>query len=204
MKRTLSSFAFVIASLVGAASVHAAPTLGQPAPDFTLTDTTGKSHKLSDFAGKIVVLEWVNDGCPYVKGQYGSKNMQTLQQTYTAKGVVWLSICSSSKGQQGNHSAADWEAIRQTQGHRSTALLLDEPGKVGRLYDAKTTPHMFVIDAQGKLAYNGAIDSSRSSKPDEITKSENYVAAAVDALLSGKPVAKPTSTPYGCGVKYDS
>jgi peroxiredoxin len=181
-----------------AAPLQAAPTIGQPAPDFTLTDTSGKTHKLSDFAGKIVVLEWINDGCPFVQRHYGSKNMQTLQQTYTGKGVIWLSVCSSSKGEQGNHSAADWESLRQKQGHKSTALLLDEPGTVGRAYGAKTTPHMFVIDAQGKLAYNGAIDSNNN----DVTKAENYVAAALDALLAGKAVAKTTSTPYGCGVKY--
>ena len=192
----LSLFALVAVTL--ATSLQATPTIGQPAPEFTLTDTAGKSHKLSDFAGKIVVLEWVNDGCPFVQRHYNSKNMQTLQQTYTDKGVIWLSICSSGKGEQGNHSGADWEKIRQKQGHESTALLIDEPGAVGRLYGAKTTPHMFIIDAQGKLVYNGAIDSNNN----DVTKAENYVAAALDALLAGKPVAKATSTPYGCGVKY--
>jgi peroxiredoxin len=187
-----------LAAVTLAASLQGAPTIGQPAPDFTLTDTAGKSHKLSDLAGKVVVLEWINDGCPFVQRHYGSKNMQTLQQNYTGKGVVWLSVCSSNKGEQGNHSAADWEKLRQSQGHKSTALLLDEPGAVGRLYGAKTTPHMFVIDAQGKLAYNGAIDSNNS----DVAKAENYVAAALDAVLAGKPVAKATSTPYGCGVKY--
>ena len=147
-----------------------------------------------------MVLEWTNDGCPFVRRHYGSKHMQEMQQTYTAKGVVWLQICSSGNGQQGNHSPAGWEAIRQKQGHHSTALLLDAPGEVGRRYGAKTTPHMFVINADGELVYNGAIDNNVSD-PD---KADNYVAAALDALLAGRPVEKSTSVPYGCGVKYDS
>lgn len=182
-------------------SAFGAVTIGQPAPDFTLTDTLGNTHRLSDYAGKVVVLEWINDGCPFVKRHYvSSNNMQTLQQTYTGQDVVWLSIASSGPGQQGNHTPAAWEAIRQQQGHHSTALLLDAPGTVGRLYGAKTTPHMFVISATGLLAYNGAIDNNKSNP----ANAKNYVAAALDALLAGEAVGETTSTPYGCGVKYDS
>jgi peroxiredoxin len=172
--------------------------IGQPAPNFTLTDTLGNTHNLSDFAGKVVVLEWTNDGCPYVRGHYRSGHMQQMQQTYTDKGVVWLSIASSAPGQQGNHSPADWEAIRQKQGAASTALLIDESSKVGRMYGAKTTPHMFVIDVSGTLVYDGAIDSG----PGDPFKATNYVAAALDAVLAGKPVGKTASRPYGCGIKY--
>jgi peroxiredoxin len=198
LSRLITLTAVSTAFVVPAFANNTTASVGKPAPDFTLTDTTGKTHKLADYAGKVVVLEWINDGCPFVQRHYKSKNMQTLQQTYTGKDVVWLSICSSNKGQQGNHSAADWEALRQKQGHKSTALLLDEPGTVGRAYAAKTTPHMYVIDKKGVLVYNGAIDSNN----DDVTKAENFVAPAIDAALAGKPVAKATSTPYGCGVKY--
>jgi peroxiredoxin len=189
------------AALLSAATSFGAASIGQPAPEFELTDTQGNTHKLSDYAGKVVVLEWINDGCPFVQRHYvQSSNMQTLQETYTGQGVIWLSICSSASGQQGNHSPAEWEAIRQQQGHHSTALLIDEPGTVGRLYGAKTTPHMYVIDASGVLVYNGAIDNNKSNP----ANAENYVKAALDAVLSGQPVQRATSTPYGCGVKYDS
>lgn len=185
-------------TLALATGLHGNATVGQPAPEFTLTDTNGKTHQLSEYAGKVVVLEWINDGCPFVQRHYGSKNMQALQRKYTEMGVVWLSVSSSRKGEQGNHSPADWEALRQSQAHASTALLLDEPGKVGRSYGAKTTPHMFVINGDGVLVYNGAIDNNKSDP----AQAENYVAAALDAVLAGKPVARATSTPYGCGIKY--
>lgn len=190
------------ASLAGAAAAFAGgATVGQAAPDFELTDTQGNTHKLSDYAGKIVVLEWTNDGCPFVQRHYVKyKNMQGLQEKYTGQDVVWLSIASSAPGEQGHYSPEGWEKIRQKQGHKSTALLIDASGKVGRAYGAKTTPHMFVINAEGTLVYNGAIDNNKSNPAD----AENYVAAALDALLSGKPVERSTSTPYGCGIKYDS
>jgi len=196
-----SSIATLAALMLGAAA-FAAAEIGKPAPDFTLTDTKGVSHKLSDFKGKVVVLEWINLGCPYVKGQYGGKNMQGLQKAYGAKDVVWLSICSSATGEQGYYSAADWNAKIAEHGIAATAVLIDEPGTVGKLYGAKTTPHMYVVAADGTLAYNGAIDSANSTKPSDIAGATNYVAAAVDALLAGKPVATTATKPYGCGVKY--
>jgi peroxiredoxin len=204
MKKLLPLIFLGSASLAGSLFAGSGATVGQPAPAFTLVDSTGLARSLSDFAGKIVVLEWTNDGCPYVRKHYRSKNMQTLQKSYTDKGVIWLSIASSAKGEQGNHTAAEWESIRQAQGHHSTALLLDPTSTVARLYGAKCTPHMFVIDAGGTVVYNGAIDSIASTDVDDLTKAHNYVAAALDALLTGKPVEKSTSTPYGCGVKYDS
>lgn len=189
------------ASLLAGTPAFAGATIGQAAPDFTLTDTLGKTHSLSDYKGKVVVLEWINDGCPFVQRHYRkTNNMQTLQKTYTDKGVIWLTICSSARGQQGNHPPEEWEAIRQKQGHHSTALLLDEPGKVGRAYGAKTTPHMYVINEDGILVYNGAIDSNESDP----AKAEPYFKNALEDVLAGREVAVPTKTPYGCNVKYDS
>ncbi len=202
MTSILRSSFVTLAALVLGTAAFAAAEIGKPAPEFTLTDTKGVSHKLSDFKGKVVVLEWINLGCPYVKAQYGGKNMQNLQKTYAGKGVVWLSICSSASGQQGHYSAADWNTRIAEHGIASSAVLIDEPGTVGKAYGAKTTPHMYVVAADGTLAYNGAIDSANSTNTAEIAKAQNYVAAAVDALLAGKPVATSATKPYGCGVKY--
>jgi peroxiredoxin len=175
---------------------------GDPAPPFTLTDINGVSHSLSDFRGKTVVLEWINHGCPFVVKHYEKGHMQALQREATANGVVWLSICSSAPGKQGHYSAEEWKKLNAKKQGAAAAILLDEDGAVGRLYGAKTTPHMFIIDGQGILVYQGAIDSKRSTDPDDIPKSENYVRAALDDLAAGRPVAKPQTTPYGCSVKY--
>lgn len=190
-----------VASLA-AGALHAAPSVGQPAPAFSATDTTGKSRSLAEFKGKTVVLEWVNFDCPFVKKHYGSGNMQKLQKTYGAKGVVWLSINSSAAGKEGHLTAASAEQAVRERGAAASALLLDPAGQVGRLYGAKTTPHMFVIDAQGTLAYAGAIDDTASTDQADVPKAHNYVAAALDAVLAGKPVATASSQPYGCSVKY--
>lgn len=202
MKNLVRTSLTSLVALSLATAMFAAVEIGKPAPDFTLTDTNGTAHKLSDFKGKVVVLEWINLGCPYVVAQYGSKNMQNLQKTYTGKDVVWLAICSSAEGQQGYYSAADWKAQIASSGIKATAVLIDEPGTVGKLYGAKTTPHMYVVNPEGILAYNGAIDSASSTKKDVIMSATNYVAAAVDAVLAGKPVEKSTTKPYGCSVKY--
>lgn len=183
-------------------SAFATATPGSEAPDFTLQDTTGKSHSLKDFKGKFVVLEWTNYECPFVKKHYGSGNMQKLQKEYTQKDVVWLSICSSAEGKQGNFMPDKWNEMIREKGAAPTAVLLDPDGKVGRLYDAKTTPHMFVINPEGKIIYAGAIDSIRSPNPADIEKATNYVSAALDSAMAGKPVETATSTPYGCSVKY--
>jgi peroxiredoxin len=183
-------------------SVFAAIEPGEAAPDFTLTDSKGTSHKLSDFRGKFVVLEWLNHDCPFVKKHYGSGNMQKLQQEYTAKGVIWLSIISSAPGKQGHRTGPQADADTKDKKANPTAVLLDPAGEVGQKYEAKTTPHMFVLDKDGKVIYAGAIDSIKSTDSTDVTKAENHVRAALDAALAGKPVSTPSTKPYGCSVKY--
>ncbi len=202
MKRLVPSLLFAVSFLGFAAATHGNAVVGQPAPGFTLTDAKGVTHSLADFAGKIVVLEWINHGCPFVQKHYSSKNMQGLQEKYTGQGIVWLSICSSAPGEQGHYSREGWLQQIEKHGMKPSAVLLDESGEVGKLYGARTTPHMYVIDAKGVLAYNGAIDSNSSSNPAVIPTSENYVAAAIAAIQAGKPVEKSTTRPYGCNVKY--
>ena len=177
-------------------------TLGAPAPNFTLTDTRGTAHSLSDFRGQTVVLEWVNHGCPFVKKHYASENMQGLQARYTEQGVVWLSICSSAPGKQGHMTNDDWNAAIAELGAAPTALLVDADGTVGKQYQAMTTPHMYVIDAEGTLIYNGAIDDDRSANPNAAATANNFVAQTVDALLAGETVEPFGNRSYGCGVKY--
>ncbi|HEY5812765.1 MAG TPA: thioredoxin family protein [Terrimicrobiaceae bacterium] len=192
----------VVFVAVLAASAYAKPGIGKPAPDFTLTDLSGRKHELSDYKGKYVVLEWVNFGCPFVKKHYGSKNMQKLQQEFSEKGVVWLSICSSAPGNQGNESPeAAKEGISKF-GWAAKAYLVDEDGKVGKLYDARTTPEMFVVDPKGTLIYAGAIDDKPTPNPATVQGSNNYVKAALNEATAGKPVAVPSTKPYGCSVKY--
>ena len=147
-------------------------------------------------------MEWTNPDCPFVKKHYDSKNMQALQEKYTAQGAVWLSICSSAPGKQGHYSAAEWKDILARQGSRATALLLDPEGKAGLAYAAKTTPHMFVIDAAGILVYDGAIDDKPSTQADDIPGAKALLAEAVDAVLAGQPVPVSKTVPYGCSVKY--
>lgn len=184
------------------AVTEAAAVVDKPAPAFTLASVDGKSHSLADFKGKTVVLEWVNYDCPFVKKFYGSNAMQKWQEAYAKKGVVWLSICSSAEGKEGHFAS---EVIKERMAASKalpTAYLVDANGAVGKMYGAKTTPHMFVINAEGVLVYAGAIDSKRSTDPADIAGATNYVAAALDAVLAGKPVEVKTSTPYGCSVKY--
>lgn len=183
-------------------TANARPEVGKPAPDFTLADTHGTTHTLSAFRGKVVVLEWINHGCPFVVKHYGSGNMQKTQAAARKDGVVWLSICSSAPGKQGNMSAAEWNKTNAEQGAMPTAVLLDDDGKVGHLYHATNTPQMFVIDATGILVYSGAIDSVPSTKQSDVATAENYVLAALADLKAGRPVAIPTTRPYGCSVKY--
>jgi len=184
-------------------SVNAAELrTGNPAPEFTLTDTNGKSHNLSDFKGKYVVLEWINHGCPFVVKHYSEGNMQALQKEFTGKDVVWLSICSSAEGKQGNMSNEEWNAVTTEKGAAPTAVLIDADGVVGKLYDARTTPHMYVINPEGNLIYQGAIDDKRSTDASDIASSENYVRSALKQAAAGEPVAKAQTQPYGCGVKY--
>ena len=182
--------------------VFAAVEPGEEAPDFTLTDSKGTSHKLSDFRGKIVVLEWLNHECPFVKKHYSGGDMQKLQKEYTAKGVVWLSIISSAPGKQGHRTGPQAEADTKDKNAAPTAVLLDPSGEVGKKYDAKTTPEMFVLDKEGKILYAGAIDSIKSTDSADIAKAENHVRQALDAALAGQPVPTPKTKPYGCSVKY--
>lgn len=188
--------------LSGAMLYSADPVVGKKAPAFRLTDTHGKIHALSDHKGRWVVLEWTNPDCPFVKKHYDSGNMQSLQKAYTDKGVVWLSVCSSAPGKQGHYSPAEWTEILQKQKASSTALLLDPEGTVGRLYSAKTTPHMYVINPKGLLIYQGAIDDKATTDPEDIKDSKNYVKAVLDAALAGQAVPVSSTTPYGCSVKY--
>jgi len=189
-------------AFVPVALMRAEVAIGQPAPDFALTDITGQAHKLSDFRGRTVVLEWVNPECPFVIKHYGSGNMPALQKAAVADGVVWLSINSGRPGAQGDFDAAKVAEWMKRTGASPTAYFRDQDGKVGRLYAAKTTPHMFVITAEGTLVYDGAIDSIRSAKVEDLAKATNYVKAALASVKAGTPVEKTSSQPYGCSVKY--
>jgi peroxiredoxin len=180
----------------------AAPKVGEAAPDFTLKGVDGKDYKLSTYKGKTVVLEWFNNDCPYVKKHYDSKNMQNLQKEQTGKGVVWLTISSSAKGKEGSMDAAGGQAVIKERGMNSTALLIDDTGSVGKLYGAKTTPHMFVINKGGKVVYQGAIDDRPSASPKSLEGAMNYVAIALASVEKGEPVKTASTTPYGCSVKY--
>jgi peroxiredoxin len=185
-----------------AASAYAAPQVGQPAPDFTLADLSGKQHELSDYKGKYVVLEWVNFGCPFVKKHYGSQNMQKLQREFADKGVVWLSICSSAPGKQGNETPEAAAKGISKFGWTASAYLVDANGKVGKLYNAKTTPQMFVVDPQGTLIYAGAIDDKPTPNPATVNGANNFVKAALTEASAGQVVSVPSTKPYGCSVKY--
>jgi peroxiredoxin len=185
----------IVTAIVGAARVESAPA-------FTLKSSTGKDISLDDFKGKYVVLEWWNYGCPFVRKHYDSKNMQTLQRQFTSEGVVWLTICSSAEGKQGYVSLETADAQMKKESGAPTHILLDPNGTVGKLYKAKTTPHMFLISPKGEVLYQGAIDSIPSANPEDIKKAENYLVKAYKEALDGKPIATAKTQPYGCSVKY--
>jgi peroxiredoxin len=176
--------------------------VGKQAPDFALTDTNGKTHHLSDYKGKYIVLEWYQPDCPFVRKHYKSGNMQALQKEYAGRGVVWLSIDSSAAGQEGNYPPAELNQIAVKSGAGRTALLLDADGKVGHLYGAKTTPDMYVINPQGVLVYQGAIDDKPSTDLADVKTAKNYVKSALNAVMGGQTVATASTRPYGCSVKY--
>lgn len=199
MKHMLPAFA---ALAVIAAPASAAPVVGQPAPNFKLADANGKVVTLSDFKGKTVVLEWHNPGCPFVKKHYGSGNMQKTQAAAAKAGVVWLTINSGAPGKQGHMSGADAKAFLSTAGARPTAYLIDYRGVVGKAYDAKTTPHMYVVNKAGTLVYAGGIDDKPTANPADVAGARNHVLAALSEIKAGKPVSVATSRPYGCSVKY--
>lgn len=202
MIKTLFLGAIAAFSLMAFQPAQAAVEIGKPAPDFTGKSSTGKDVKLSDVKGKVVVLEWTNAECPYVKKHYDSGNMQKLQETYTGKGVIWITINSSAAGKQGHVNADAANKLIAEKGAKQTVYVLDPEGVIGKAYDAKVTPHMFVIGKDGNLVYDGAIDDNDSAKPEDAAIAKNYVAAALDATLAGKPVETAQSKPYGCGVKY--
>lgn len=177
-------------------------TPGTQAPDFKGTDSNGKAHTLSQYRGKYVVLEWANKGCPYEQKHYNSGNMEKLQREWTGKGVVWLSVLSSAPGEQGNVTPTEENAYLKEKHAAPTAAILDPSGQIGRLYEAKTTPHMFVIDPNGKLIYQGAIDDAPSTDPSTINAAHNYVSQALTEAMAGRSVTTPVTRPYGCSVKY--
>jgi peroxiredoxin len=179
-----------------------AARVGEPAPQFNAPDITGKTIRLADYAGKTIVLEWTNDGCPFVGKHYDSGNMQALQQKYTAAGVVWLTLASSAPGEQGYVTPAEAKADLAHWRATPTDFLLDPDGIVGRLYDARATPNMVVIDRTGRVAYMGAIDDTPSTRLADVKTAHNYVVAALDALAAGQPVAVTSTRAYGCSVKY--
>jgi len=200
-KMTFARIIIVLAALLALSTAWAA-RVGEPAPDFTATDTNGQVHKLSQYAGKYVVLEWHNRGCPYTQKHYDTGNMQRLQREWTARGVIWLTVISSAPGKQGYVTAADENAFLKQVNAAPTAVLLDPTGDLGHLYDSKTTPHMFIINPQGTLIYNGAIDDRPTTDHADINGAKNYVSLALTEALAGKPVSDPTTRPYGCSVKY--
>jgi peroxiredoxin len=187
---------------IGASGALAQVQPGKPAPDFAVQDSAGKTVKLSDFKGKTVVLEWTNQDCPYVRKHYGGNNMQTLQKEATDKGVVWLTISSSAPGQQGHVTGLEADELTKTRKASPTAFLLDPEGKVGHMYDARTTPHMYVVDKAGVLAYMGAMDDKPTSNLADLKTARPYLKEAVDAVLAGEPVKVASTRAYGCSIKY--
>jgi len=203
-RTVLAAAVLAIGPLAAAAPAFAAPTLNAPAPAFQAKDADGRLRSLAEFKGRVVVLEWHNPGCPYVQKHYGSGNMQALQQRATGEGVAWLTIDSGAPGEQGyleGAAAKGWKAEHHA---HSTAFLLDPAGKIGRLYGARTTPHMFVIDKAGRLVYMGGIDDRPYTDPESLKGAKNYVALALADVEAGRPVAEPVTRPYGCSVKYSS
>lgn len=192
------------AALTVAVPAIAMPVVGQPAPDFTVTDAAGKTQSLSAYKGKTVVLEWNNPECPFVRKHYGAENMQSQQAAATKEGVVWLTVNSGAQGKQGHLDPESAVAYIDKVGGKESAYLIDTDGKVGHAYDAKTTPHMYVIDKDGVLRYMGGIDSIASTDVDDIPKATQYVTQALGELEAGKPVSVSSSEPYGCSVKYGS
>lgn len=183
---------------------QAAAIVGQAAPAFSLLDTSGKTRTLAEFKGKTVVLEWVNPGCPFVRKHYDSANMPRLQQEFTGRQVVWLAINSTEKAASDYLEPAALAAWMQSKAGTPTATLMDPEGTVGKAYGARTTPHMYIVDAQGMLAYAGGIDSIPSARASDIQTATNYVRQGLNEALGGKPISTATSQPYGCTIKYKS
>ena len=199
MKR---QFTYVAVLFLMVSTAAFAARVGESAPNFTALDSNGKQHTLSEYHGKFVVLEWHNQGCPYTQKHYTSGNMERLQKEWTQKGVIWLTVISSAPGTQGYVTADAENDYMHRMSAKPTAALLDPSGDLGHLYGAKTTPHMFIINPQGVLIYDGAIDDKPTSDPADIATAHNFVSEALTEAIAGRPVATPTSRPYGCSVKY--
>ena len=202
MKRSILFTMLVALVLCAVPPLIWAAKVGEAAPEFTASASNGKTYRLSDYRGKYVVLEWHNNGCPYVGKHYNSGNMQRLQKQWTSRGVVWFTILSSAPGKQGYVTGPGADDLTRTRGASPTAVLLDSAGTVGRLYHAKTTPHLFVIDRNGELQYMGGIDSIASVDVSDIGTAEPYLKEAMVAVVQGQSVAHPVTRPYGCSVKY--
>ena len=198
IKKTVVLFLFLFSITAFAQDAK----LNEIAPNFKLLDSNGNEHSLSDFKGKLIVLEWINYECPFVKKHYNSKNMQTLQEKYTKQGVIWLTICSSAESKQGNFTNDEINSRSKKHRAKFTAYLVDANGKVGKMYGAKTTPHMYIINKEAKLVYAGGIDDKASTDIEDIKSAKNYVSLALDELLAGKNVSVQNSKTYGCSVKY--
>lgn len=204
MNRRVLLACMALLSALASAPLRAAPSVGQPAPDFKLSDTQGKAVRLSDYRGSHVVLEWVNPGCPYVRKHYNSANMQGTQKDATAQGVVWLAINSTENASSDYLAPGQMDRWMQTQKASATRTLMDEDGTVGKAYGARTTPHMYIINPEGQLIYAGGIDSVPSSRIEDIKTAVNYVRQGVREALAGRPLAAATTRPYGCSIKYKS
>jgi peroxiredoxin len=196
------ALAGVVTLATASGPAQAAATVGQPAPPLTAAATNGANVSLVDHRGKIVVLEWTNHECPYVRKHYETGNMQALQKAARGKDVVWLSVISSAPGEQGHVTATQADELTRMRQAAPTAVLLDPRGTVGRLYDAKVTPHMYVIDAKGVLMYAGAIDDRPTTRRADVQTAQNYVRVALEAVMAGQPVKTPVTRAYGCTVKY--
>lgn len=189
--------------LVMSAAVMAAPRIGEPAPDFSVVDTQGDVHSLSDYAGKLVVLEWTNHDCPFVRKHYGAGNMQEQQRiARNEHDAVWLTVISSKPGSQGHVSPQQADELTSSRNAYPNAVLLDESGDMGRAFDARVTPHMYIIDPDGILRYMGGIDSNPSANPDDIPGATQFVKVALDEMAAGEEISQATTRPYGCTVKY--
>ncbi len=199
---TTQTCSLLFATLFIAAYAHSAPVVGQKAPDFTLKDTAGKTVSLADFKGKHVVLEWVNPGCPYVRKHYSGGNMQSTQKDASGKGVVWLAINSTETEHPDYLKPAALQAWMGEQKASATHTLMDESGKIGQQYAARTTPHMYIINPQGTLVYAGGIDSIPSANPADIKAATNYVKVSLAEVQAGRPISNAQTRPYGCSVKY--
>ena len=192
----------VITLTLYACSSSATLGVGEPAPDFEGVDTQGVTHRLADYRGKTVVLDWTNHDCPYVRKHYSAGNMQAQQQEAAAQGVVWLSIISSAPGKQGHVTPAQADELTRSRQAAPQAVILDPDGKIGRAYSAKTTPHMYIIDPSGTLVYMGGIDNNASPNADDIPAARQHVRVALQELAAGKPISESVTRPYGCSVKY--